>query len=261
MALDLEGYIKQSYERPNRKILEDLGANEQLIEYLMETPGNMNWQIVESIEGSGEGDESWDGIIRLNAVAIPSDYGQYTETPHVLIGDVGDFNSAITLAESNPVYFKAEYHLHMASYGGQVLESINSNDVFRKGSINNRDVLCECLLESIPIALMAEDVLEEFQSAGIVDGPSIYVPYSEVTDPTDYIVVKYKTGDLCSISVVQNGGPVIVGYIESGQSFTLPFLSDYEGITLTDGVNNYEFGDTIIINSDIVLSVVTNQGE
>ena len=49
MALDLNEYIKMSYERPNRKILEGLGASEDLIEYLMETPGNTNWNIINNI--------------------------------------------------------------------------------------------------------------------------------------------------------------------------------------------------------------------
>lgn len=54
MTLDLNGYIKQSYKRPNRQVLESLGANERLIEYLMETPGNTNWQVVEAIGNSGD---------------------------------------------------------------------------------------------------------------------------------------------------------------------------------------------------------------
>lgn len=37
--MDLNEYIRQSYKRPNRKVLETLGASEDLIEYLMETPG------------------------------------------------------------------------------------------------------------------------------------------------------------------------------------------------------------------------------
>lgn len=49
MALNLNEYIKMSYERPNRKVLEGLGASEGLIEYLMETPGNTNWNVIGSI--------------------------------------------------------------------------------------------------------------------------------------------------------------------------------------------------------------------
>ena len=51
--MNLNEYIRQSYKRPNRKVLEGLGASEELIEYLMETPGNTNWNVIGSI-GEGE---------------------------------------------------------------------------------------------------------------------------------------------------------------------------------------------------------------
>ena len=49
MALDLNEYIKMSYKHPNRKVLEGLGASEDLIEYLMETPENTNWNVLNNI--------------------------------------------------------------------------------------------------------------------------------------------------------------------------------------------------------------------
>lgn len=51
--MDLNEYIKQSYERPNKAVLESLGASRKLIDYLCETPHNMNWNVVESIKGNG----------------------------------------------------------------------------------------------------------------------------------------------------------------------------------------------------------------
>lgn len=48
-------YIKQSYQRPNRRILEGLGANECLIEYLMKTSENTNIKVVEALEDSKDG--------------------------------------------------------------------------------------------------------------------------------------------------------------------------------------------------------------
>ena len=59
MALDLNEYIKMSYERPNRKVLEGLGASEGLIKYLMETPGNTNWNVIGSIGEGGDIGELW----------------------------------------------------------------------------------------------------------------------------------------------------------------------------------------------------------
>ena len=52
MALDLNEYIKMSYKRPNRKVLEALGASEDLIEYLMETPGNTNWNMLNNMSNN-----------------------------------------------------------------------------------------------------------------------------------------------------------------------------------------------------------------
>ena len=79
--MDLNEYIRQSYKRPNRKVLEGLGASEELIEYLMETPRNTNWNVIGSITSSGDGDgEVWatsgadeDGYIQLGLNLTPSE--------------------------------------------------------------------------------------------------------------------------------------------------------------------------------------------
>lgn len=47
--MNLNDYIALSSERPNRAVLQGLGASEELIEYLMETPNNTNWNMVGSL--------------------------------------------------------------------------------------------------------------------------------------------------------------------------------------------------------------------
>lgn len=47
--MDLNEYIKQSYSRPNKAVLEALDASEELIEYLLHTPWNTNMSMVDSI--------------------------------------------------------------------------------------------------------------------------------------------------------------------------------------------------------------------
>ena len=47
--MDLLNYIKQSYERPNKAILKSLGASEELIKYLTESPWNTNFEIVKTL--------------------------------------------------------------------------------------------------------------------------------------------------------------------------------------------------------------------
>lgn len=44
--MNLLEYIKMSYLRPNKQVLKELGASDDLIAYLMETPGNTNIVIV-----------------------------------------------------------------------------------------------------------------------------------------------------------------------------------------------------------------------
>lgn len=51
-------YIKKSYLRPNRAILKSLGASDELITYLFETPYNTNISVVTTSFVSGGGSEA-----------------------------------------------------------------------------------------------------------------------------------------------------------------------------------------------------------
>ncbi len=52
--MNLKDYIKQSYLRPNKQVLQSLGADEKLIKYLLKTPWNTNLSIIDSISESSE---------------------------------------------------------------------------------------------------------------------------------------------------------------------------------------------------------------
>ena len=54
-------YIKMSHLRPNRAVLKGLGANNELIKYLMETPNNTNMVVVESLIDGATGEVIFDG--------------------------------------------------------------------------------------------------------------------------------------------------------------------------------------------------------
>lgn len=56
--MDLLEYIRQSYPRPNRRVLEALGANNALIEYLETTPWNTNISVVMSLADISSSDEA-----------------------------------------------------------------------------------------------------------------------------------------------------------------------------------------------------------
>ena len=58
-------YIKKNYKTPNVAVLRTLGASEELIEYLTNTPWNTNIKIIEGLISGGDGDEK-QGIKSIN---------------------------------------------------------------------------------------------------------------------------------------------------------------------------------------------------
>ena len=56
-------YIKKSYLRPNRAILKSLGASDELIAYLFETPHNTNINVVTASLVSGGGEAGVEPIV------------------------------------------------------------------------------------------------------------------------------------------------------------------------------------------------------
>lgn len=54
--MELSDYIRKNYKTPNIAVLKTLGASEELIEYLTNTPWNTNMKIAEGLIG-GDGDE------------------------------------------------------------------------------------------------------------------------------------------------------------------------------------------------------------
>ena len=55
--MNLQEYIRQSFMRPNKQVLKSLGASDDLIAYLMETPSNTNMAIVSQFISSEESSE------------------------------------------------------------------------------------------------------------------------------------------------------------------------------------------------------------
>lgn len=52
--MNLLEYINMSMERPNRAVLKGLGANDELIKYLMESPWNTNMNVVNTLLATEE---------------------------------------------------------------------------------------------------------------------------------------------------------------------------------------------------------------
>ena len=54
--MELLDYIRKNYKTPNIAVLKTLGATDELVKYLINTPNNTNMKIVESLI-SGDGDK------------------------------------------------------------------------------------------------------------------------------------------------------------------------------------------------------------
>lgn len=62
--MELLEYIKKNYKTPNIAVLRTLGASEELIKYLINTPNNTNMKVVESLINGD--DEARHGIKSIN---------------------------------------------------------------------------------------------------------------------------------------------------------------------------------------------------
>ena len=99
--MNLFEYIKsQLPQMPNVQIMKDLGASDELIDYVKETPWNTNFAIAEVIEGSGGGDtgEVW---------FVGSEYDDYDGQRFFALSSVGDIDHKPELyrdAENYDIY-------------------------------------------------------------------------------------------------------------------------------------------------------------
>jgi len=60
--MELLEYIKKNYKTPNVAVLRTLGASEELIEYLTNTPWNTNMKVIEGLISGGGSNEGKQGL-------------------------------------------------------------------------------------------------------------------------------------------------------------------------------------------------------
>lgn len=97
--MNLLEYIKMSYLRPNKQVLKELGASDDLIAYLMKTPGNTNIVIANQLIGEIDDSVILDDVITL--VETPTAgiyaalvntsfvYEDFTNVPETIIAEIG----------------------------------------------------------------------------------------------------------------------------------------------------------------------------
>ena len=237
--MDLNEYIKMSYKRPNRKVLEGLGASEDLIEYLMETPGNTNWNVINSVGESGNDD--WT-VIRLNAVELLPE-----EQPgvYVLQGNAADYEALLNLSNRDDLIMAVSYD---CSYYGTNIS--NSDDVYYLADASMSNYFDGPYLHSTPMGapytghvVVPEVGINYYGSAPDIDIGS-----------TSWAEIRYKVGTHYTITAT--GNRPVSWNMEPGQKWITP--KEFTNYKLTDGVNTWNFGDTIIPTSDMNLTIVRN---
>lgn len=249
--MTLNEYIRQSYKRPNRRVLEGLGANERLIEYLMETPGNTNWKIVDSIGG---GDES-------KKISLPHTF--HFET--------------LKLTENDTEVYCDELDEWISAFN-----NIGNGNII-KATANNIITIDGQSIEEVDLSdyILAVSEYRKNEQLGVLTGAKTYgwlvtnlifinKPYDDLTKQ---YITSYYNDSLSAIDItldIQEGHIVTILFssemeeaafakeelvlIKKGGSFN---TADF-GVSLTDGTNIYERGSIITPTSDMTLTAIPN---
>jgi hypothetical protein len=260
MALDLNGYIKQSYKRPNRKILESLGANDKLIEYLMETPGNTNWQVVEAIGGSGSEIElPYTFHFELREVEYE---GNTYEIPQCTEHDkfiqvIDNFGNGWIPSFEISNYRQSTWNEEEQKYElGEIQDFIPTGFTYGFDYVKDGDQ-------------------EEHEGSYMLVGTNIseeqlYFIYMQkgvwISESTGDITINKQNGYIIKIISHNEGeyeGQTYIEheeegyYLKPGESWTVPGEPSETPI-YTDGTNNYFGGEVITPTSDITLTTIHN---
>ena len=243
--MDLNEYIKMSYKRPNRKVLEGLGASESLIEYLMETPGNTNWNVVDSIsENSSDIQVELPYIFHFTAREVETD---------------GEIRTEYCCNEA-----KTWNNIFSLSGNGTIVKATFTNVIDEEG---------EYIGDNYEYSAYKKDENLEFYSGVVMwnwrvinkNGHHsievIYMPAVLANDLTfdreAEITLELQEGYIITIIPSQSGeGQFVEDYrifIKKGNTYTIDFGS------FTDGINTYKKGDIITPTSDMTLTEIETE--
>lgn len=101
--MELFEYIKsQLPQMPNSAIMKQMGASEELIDYVKKTPWNTNLNVIGSIAGSGGGGDTGEVWLVGNN---PDEYGVYTLSN---VGETDHINELYEHAENYKVFLNGE---------------------------------------------------------------------------------------------------------------------------------------------------------
>ena len=225
--MNLLEYIKISYLRPNKQILKGLGASDDLITYLMETPRNTNIVIANQLIGSSN--ETDEGLVIIDG------------TPVAMYQSGGDYTSIGFLFESEPTT------LANIEVGTTFTVEINNQSYdFTIAVVNtesgNRNYASSQSATAPSFSL--SDTIEGFACQMAIEGDIRPITHFKVIQTSDYEPVE-QPALMTSITVT----PPIKTVYNVGDTL------DLTGMVVTGNLDN---GETITITEDC--SVTTNTG-
>lgn len=149
--MDLQTYLTKSYLRPNRQILQGLGATDEQIRYIMETPSNFNWSVWGSVSGNGSGTNRVVLAI-INSVETIEQDGPpiYMGRASELIGGQSLFNKA--------VLSPTEYNIYVNNIQLNYMYNDSSGSIY--GDEDDHIGVKLTPNSGIPIMLMIMDTLD-----------------------------------------------------------------------------------------------------
>lgn len=232
--MNLEEYIRQSYLRPNKQVLESLGASEELISYLRSTPWNTNIQVVDSIkEDSGGG-----GGTLHTMTLVPTEFTTIGYTEPILAYEISDQEISDFLNPPNGKVPIGTFEFSVP-VEGQTIEGESDFYIRRARDYDNSFII---VMNSQDFPLYVTKV-----EIGDTDIKS-YLIFDDLSEGS--ITISYEVTDGYKIKIDTLDSYYLIYLVKHGDSFTIP-----EGFSaLTDGTNTYSSGDVITPTSDINLT-------
>ena len=239
--MNLKDYIRQSYLRPNPMVLESLGANKKLIDYLCFTPWNTNIHLIDSMI---EEDEDFQ-LLQFNT--IPDPLGQSEVR---LCASKADVEAVLNYNLPSGKVIYAEMDGYYKSSSEETTTQIPRVTAIIGDQFSSMDNLHARIIHLINFNLNYQFMF------GQGNVPTVSEDYYIFMDEVDsgQINVYYKIVDGYKINfseIISGVAQTAKYYIRKGDSFT-----NTDMYPITDGTNTYQPGESFIPTSDMNMTVV-----
>lgn len=223
--MNLLEYIKMSYLRPNKRVLKGLGASDDLIAYLIETPGNTNIVIANQLIGSSSKTDEGLVIIDGTPVAMYESGGDYTsigilfESEPTTLANI-KVGTTFTVEINNQSYDFTIAVVNTESGNRNYASAQSATAPFFKLGDTIEGFACEMFVEGDVRPITHFKVIQTSDTEQPVLMTSI-----TVTPPTKTV---YNVGDTLDLT-----GMVVTGNLNNGETITI--TEDFSVTTTTGG--------------------------